>query len=195
VQMPAEAIDWPNKDSLRTAGVSAFGFNGSNAHVIIQQLSVEASEIEASKTEHSELAPQVLPLSAQTPAALTQLVARYAQYLAANPEVELADICYTASVGRSHFSHRLAILSTSTADLRKILIDALSGRSNPHCWKGDGTKADSDLTEITTAEGLAQAYAKGTDISWAETYADTNHRKISLPTYPFQRQYHGPDLM
>jgi len=38
-QMPTETIDWPQKNSLkpRTAGVSVFGFGGSNAHLVLQQ--------------------------------------------------------------------------------------------------------------------------------------------------------------
>ncbi|MDX2366882.1 MAG: beta-ketoacyl synthase N-terminal-like domain-containing protein [Colwellia sp.] len=38
-QMPTDTIDWPQEDSLkpRTAGVSVFGFGGSNAHLVLQQ--------------------------------------------------------------------------------------------------------------------------------------------------------------
>lgn len=37
-QMPAETVDWPvNNQKKRTAGISVFGFGGSNAHLIMQQ--------------------------------------------------------------------------------------------------------------------------------------------------------------
>ncbi len=38
-QMPTETIDWPkgNSQKPRTAGVSVFGFGGSNAHLVLQQ--------------------------------------------------------------------------------------------------------------------------------------------------------------
>ncbi|MFT5701409.1 MAG: acyl transferase domain-containing protein/3-hydroxymyristoyl [Desulforhopalus sp.] len=37
-QMPAETVDWPvNNHKQRTAGISVFGFGGSNAHLIMQQ--------------------------------------------------------------------------------------------------------------------------------------------------------------
>lgn len=37
-QMPAETVDWPvNNDKKRTAGISVFGFGGSNAHLVMQQ--------------------------------------------------------------------------------------------------------------------------------------------------------------
>ena len=37
-KMPTETIDWPDKaGKARTAGVSVFGFGGSNAHLVLQQ--------------------------------------------------------------------------------------------------------------------------------------------------------------
>ena len=38
-QMPTDTIDWPQENSSkpRTAGVSVFGFGGSNAHLVLQQ--------------------------------------------------------------------------------------------------------------------------------------------------------------
>ena len=46
-QMPTDTIDWPSSQSSnsngkvnskpRTAGVSVFGFGGSNAHLVLQQ--------------------------------------------------------------------------------------------------------------------------------------------------------------
>ena len=36
-QMPAETVDWPVNQKKRTAGVSVFGFGGSNAHLVMQQ--------------------------------------------------------------------------------------------------------------------------------------------------------------
>jgi len=38
-QMPTDTIDWPQENSQkpRTAGVSVFGFGGSNAHLVLQQ--------------------------------------------------------------------------------------------------------------------------------------------------------------
>ena len=36
-QMPTETISWPRQQPLRTAGVSVFGFGGSNAHIVLQQ--------------------------------------------------------------------------------------------------------------------------------------------------------------
>ncbi|MBL0709872.1 MAG: 3-hydroxyacyl-[acyl-carrier-protein] dehydratase FabA, partial [Colwellia sp.] len=53
-QMPTETIDWPaiSPNKPRTAGVSVFGFGGSNAHLILQQpTKILAPVTEREKTE------------------------------------------------------------------------------------------------------------------------------------------------
>ena len=56
----------------------------------------------------------VLPLSARSPAALVQIASQYRSWLTAHPEATLADVCFTAGVGRSHFEHRAALVVNST---------------------------------------------------------------------------------
>ena len=55
-QMPTQTIDWPvkanNAQKPRTAGVSVFGFGGSNAHLVLQQptYTLETATLSATKT-------------------------------------------------------------------------------------------------------------------------------------------------
>ena len=71
----------------------------------------------------------LLTLSARSPQALSELAGRYAAFLEAQPptRVILADVGYTAAVGRTHFAHRLAIPAASSAEaataLRRFLSD------------------------------------------------------------------------
>lgn len=184
-QVPTETTPWEAQETPRTAGTSAFGFSGTNAHLILQESPSVPSQSSQTETK------QLLPLSAQTRAALTQLIARYAQYLATYPHLNLGNLCFTASVGRSHFSHRLAIIASSTNQLRQVLIDVLAGRSNPNSWHSDNI-----MTEVSPSdflEHLAQRYVKGEAISWHDHYRHNHYCKIRLPTYPFQRQFYRLD--
>lgn len=183
-QVPTTNIPWPSQEKPRIAGISGFGFSGTNAHVIVSELL--SSEPQSSHSDSQGL----LPLSARTPVALNQLVARYAQYLANYPDIDLGDLCFTASIGRCHFSHRLAIIASSISELRQILIDVLAGRSNPNCWRSDTASEESDLDSL---QNLAQRYVQGETINWQNWYQQGNYRNITLPTYPFQRQYYGLD--
>jgi malonyl CoA-acyl carrier protein transacylase len=69
----------------------------------------------------------ILTLSAKNDQALKELSQRYKTYLDHHPDISLADLCYTTNIGRQHFSHRLAIVSSSTRQLREQLIAFLQG--------------------------------------------------------------------
>ena len=124
----AEMSDWPRGATPRRAGVSAFGVGGTNAHVIVQ----EAPELPDSEPA---VGPQLLMLSARTPAALQQAAADLAGHLEAEPAINLADVAWTLGVGRKAFSHRLAMVADSPGDaatqLRSAEIAAAAARSKP----------------------------------------------------------------
>ncbi|KST70373.1 type I polyketide synthase [Mastigocoleus testarum] len=109
----------------RFAGVSGFSFGGTNCHIILQEAPLE-NQIRAS----TERPLNVLALSAKTKEALKQLAQKYENFLASNPEVSLADVCFTANVGRSHFTHRLAIVSKSIPQLGQKLKAFTSQQEN-----------------------------------------------------------------
>ncbi len=115
-QIPLEATPWQSLHGSRIAGVSGFGMGGTNAHVILQQApSQTPNEISTERSAH------VLLLSGKTEAALTEQITQYLAYCAAYPESNLADMCYTASTGRVHYSYRIAIVAKDLADLTEKL--------------------------------------------------------------------------
>ncbi|MCP4653886.1 MAG: acyltransferase domain-containing protein, partial [bacterium] len=98
----AELREWQAREGPRRAGVSALGFGGTNAHLILE----EAPAAEAV----SESRPwQLLLLSARTATALEAATARLADTLDADPEVPLADVAHTLQVGRRELGHRRAV--------------------------------------------------------------------------------------
>ncbi|MEO0837186.1 MAG: polyketide synthase, partial [Cyanobacteria bacterium J06642_3] len=111
--LPTENLDWPGDEQARFAGVSAFGFSGTNAHVVVAE-APKLSNQEDSQPSSSNL----FTLSARNKPALRQLVQDYAEYLANHSELELADICHTVNLGRSNFNHRLAGVVTSIEELQ-----------------------------------------------------------------------------
>ncbi len=100
---------WPHADERRLAGVSAFGFSGTNAHVIL-----EAAPVRPFVRTVPDRPLHVLPLSGRTDAALAEGVQRFAGTLAASAQA-LADIAFTAANGRAHLRHRLAVVAGDTA--------------------------------------------------------------------------------
>jgi acyl transferase domain-containing protein/acyl-CoA synthetase (AMP-forming)/AMP-acid ligase II/acyl carrier protein len=118
--IPTHQQAWPEQER-RIAGVSAFGFGGTNVHVIVEAATTPLSAM-APEAQRPERTTHVLTVSAQSEQALHTLATRYYDYLLAHPGSNLADICYTANAGRAHFPRRLAILADSEQQLQERLL-------------------------------------------------------------------------
>ncbi|MEP7243282.1 MAG: SDR family NAD(P)-dependent oxidoreductase [Gammaproteobacteria bacterium] len=132
VAVPTKSTPWP-AGARALAGVSSFGFSGTNAHVIL-----EAAPPKSAQSEGSQRLPHVLPLAASSEAALLELARDYARHLEDHPEEAIADLCYTASVGRAHFEHRLAIVAAERATLASRLKAAAEGSAAANIVRGRG---------------------------------------------------------
>ena len=69
----------------------------------------------------------LLALSAKTEPALRELAGRYADHMAAHDEQPLAEVAFSANSGRSHFSHRLAVVAHDLASVRERLTSFVAG--------------------------------------------------------------------
>lgn len=120
VQMVTETTAWPETDE-RLAGVTALGLVGTNAHVILgsapstlpqtmpSEMPSESTEAtDRPKTAEASRPTELLTLSARSQSALRSLADAYVGYLSST-ELSMADVCYTAAVGRRHYEHRLAV--------------------------------------------------------------------------------------
>src|SRR5690606_12902338 len=124
IEIPTAVTPWPALNNQRLAGVSSFGFSGTNAHIILGQ-APEPADVE----KPAAVRPfHLLTLSARNEAALKDLAQRFADYLAAAPETAAADITLTASTGRAHFSHRLAVVGHSLAQQAEQLAAFAAGQ-------------------------------------------------------------------
>ena len=148
IAIPQQLQPW--KGSARYAGVSSFGFGGTNAHVI---LSDGAMGTKDDGTDESLERPlQILTLSAKTEPALKDLVLSYQNYLADNPQADLGDICYTANAGRTHFAHRLAIAVESKARLQEKLANFIARRSKKAIIEG-AVENNNSIAFLFTGQG------------------------------------------
>lgn len=139
VQVVQEATAWERNARPRIAGVSSFGFAGTNAHVILEE-APEVVSPAVSAPGPGEAAGDArfgtLPLSARTPAALVLLADQYRTWLSAHPEAALADVCFTAGVGRAHFEHRAALVVNSTESATELLGALADDRPAPGLVRG-----------------------------------------------------------
>ncbi|HEU4325734.1 MAG TPA: SDR family NAD(P)-dependent oxidoreductase [Roseiflexaceae bacterium] len=121
----ARPTPWPERAGPRIAGVSSFGWSGTNAHAILEA----APERAAGGPSRRE---QLLLLSAKHPRALAEQSGRLGRALAARPDLDLADVAYTLQVGRSSFAHRRALVCRSREEAIALLADAAEAAPASH---------------------------------------------------------------
>ncbi|TBR57189.1 hypothetical protein B4U84_26495 [Westiellopsis prolifica IICB1] len=122
VTVPTQRLPWPQGERPRIAGVSSFGFSGTNAHVVLEEAPrLESVQAEANSKMLMERPIHMLTLSAKTQEALKHLALRYQNQLVNNPNLDIKDICFSSTTGRSHFPHRLCVLTESSTQAQQKL--------------------------------------------------------------------------
>ena len=164
LRVTADRMDWPLRSGRPPrAGVSGFGWSGTNAHILLEGNEVagdaawdgdmdgrkwpvgaalpvpvtpaeegaDAGPLSAPKDgELSARATRVLPLSGRSGDALGKLAQRYLDWLderarkgaaGSGADQLLADMAWTAGVGRSHFDHRAGVVFRDAGSLREGL--------------------------------------------------------------------------
>jgi acyl transferase domain-containing protein len=120
LRIALRGAQWKRGNAKRVAGVSSFGFGGTIAHAVIEEAPVRSKPERAPR-------PEIFVLSARSETALRKLALRYVEYIEENSSECLADLCYTAAAGRSHFPHRLAAGVGSLDELRQELAAFATG--------------------------------------------------------------------
>jgi len=102
-------------DAPYFAGVSSFGFSGTNAHLIIQDPCSAVPEPKAAEVKPATTTAHFLGVSAKDSTALKALLQRYREYFA--QEKEWAEACEALNAGRSHYPYRAGFVTRDRADL------------------------------------------------------------------------------
>ena len=144
----------------RRAAVNSFGFAGAIGVAVLEQAPAQpAPVVELTGESH------VFTVSAKNRRALGRQLQRYQQFLADNadnPTADIADLCYTSNVGRTHFGHRAAGVVRDRAEL-DLLLDRESARVERTERVGDIRKvafllAGSGSQYVGMGQGLYQRF-------------------------------------
>ncbi|AHI64739.1 SDR family NAD(P)-dependent oxidoreductase [Burkholderia thailandensis] len=211
VTQPNRGIDWDNlplRLALRNeridldggpciAGVSSFGFSGTNAHALV----VAPPRVEQAAPPDDRPGLQLLTVSAKSDASLRANVARYADYLTGLDARAFAAACHASRVARSHFPHRLAVVAASADDMARELHRFARGEDAAVSAGVCGAmpldrEPSSDLAGgangLDLLPSLAQRYVAGLPVDWA-ALGGADRRLAPLPTYAFERQRYWVD--
>ena len=127
LRIPTRPLPWVPGERRLYAGISSFGLGGTNAHVVVEEAEVPGAGFQGTYERRFH----ILPLSARSERALDNLISTYEEHLSSNRNQALADICFTAGSGRSHFDCRVAIGASTIAELRQKLKNPLRKLRKP----------------------------------------------------------------
>ncbi len=198
-----EPLGWPRVASgARRAALSSFGFSGTNGHAVIEDAPAHAPSQAPAAPYH------LILVSAKTEAALGRRLSQLDAWLAENETADLGRVAYTLHRGRSHFQWRVAFVVSSTRELRDALAERLAQTTR---GRQAGTPAEEQRTlcarvgrrlqsgglDPLAHRGalliLAEAYLNGALPGWEDIHRAGEVRRISLPTYPFERERYWID--
>ena len=148
---------WQRSESTRLAGISSFGVGGTNAHVLIEEASLDCGAQQSSECgigdEGNELPVQIVPVSAKTQEALDQNVVNLADALAAKTSAglgeDLTDVAWTLQNRRDEFAYRAAIVAGSLDDAAQVLQD----RKAPKFMKRKSSATQRDVVFMFPGQG------------------------------------------
>jgi acyl transferase domain-containing protein len=197
--------DWEKAEFPRRAGISSFGFSGTNCHLVVEEYIPKDDTVEPEANVR-----EIFTLSAKKKCLLMESIQRHLHFFATNRNLKLRDVCYTANTGRGHYERRVALIVESIADLINKL-DSLNEFSHAnsegiYCGfpESGGLATPSGLQKNLTAqaaelldresvgesqrEKLCDLYVKGADIDWRQLYQNEKRKKIGLPSYCFEQK-------
>ena len=187
------------------AGISSFGFGGTNAHVVLEE--PPAPRVGTSSRRRPSDTPVLVALSAKTAEALRRRVSDLRDWLHADAgTTPLADISRTLLLGREALPVRFACVVDSHAALIEAL-DAMPTSGTPAVvseaaqaeFRDDAGREALQALVAQSAKAkksargealqkLSQAFLAGANPAWAPLFAGAPGAMARLPGYPFARE-------
>ncbi|MGY1503361.1 type I polyketide synthase [Streptomyces sp. QTS52] len=147
VRLLDRARAWPDGDTPRRAGVSAFGVSGTNAHVILEQ----APAVAEPETGTPLPGPLPVVLSARGATALRSQARRLAEHLTEHPGLPVADVAYSLATTRTPLDQRAAVLAADRDTLLTGLAALAEGR--PHDTLTDASALTGGTAFVLPGQG------------------------------------------
>jgi len=180
--IPTEGSAWSGGSEKRFAGVSSFGFGGTNAHVVLE----EAAEMRQSSqtdavppAEAAPLKPQLLVISARSPNSLKTLVRSYQQVFCEQDSpgaASISNICCSAAVRRTHHNYRFAAVASSSQQFRERLDSFLQDKAQGYSLGHLSQDLHREPVFVFSGQG-PQWYAMGRELLKEEpVFRDVIHR-------------------
>ena len=147
-------MPWVPIDGRRIGGVSAFGFSGTNAHVVVEEAPAETSPPPSSLHSQAGQLAHLFAISARDATALIVHAGRVAATVSGYEDRDLTNVCHTANFGRSHFAERAIVIAHTIGELSERLRALARGEDASGVRKARLAKSDPPrIAFIFTGQG------------------------------------------
>ncbi len=155
---------FPGTAGARLAGVSSFGFTGTNVHVILGEAPERGVSLAAKEGDDTA---RLLKLSARTPAALDALVSAVSERLRGMADPDFGAFCAWMNRGRADLPERLALHAPNPAVMAERLTRFGTGDEVEEAVRRSGGREVEEVAMLFTGHGaqrpgmttrLARAY-------------------------------------
>ncbi|MCP4626143.1 MAG: hypothetical protein GY850_21920, partial [bacterium] len=204
--------DNDGKELPRRAAINSYGFGGVNAHAVIEEYVEEGTRAQSYGSTKADEQPVIFVLSAKNEERLKAYAVKMEKFLnIQNFQFDIADVAYTLQIGRKAMENRLAMVVNNKEELinglkaylQSIKEEGESAFSIP-IFTGNRKKVYPEIKSLLSGktgeavlqillaekdlEKLSNYWVKGFDVPWESLYKGKSVRKISLPTYPFEKR-------
>jgi phthiocerol/phenolphthiocerol synthesis type-I polyketide synthase D len=123
LRVVSAGTEWPRYSGTARAGVSAFGFGGTNAHVVLEEWPAASFPVRTAEVP----GPEVFALSARSEEVLRARAGALAEWVEKS-EVPLSAVASTLAHRREHLPVRGAVVGESRAEVVEGLRELAAGR-------------------------------------------------------------------
>lgn len=208
-----QLVDWETTGFPRKCGVSAFGLSGTNCHVVLEEYVLAERNLIVTGGEGIE----VLTLSAKSGTALKSLIDKYRYSLSGNQaSIEDICYTANSGRGHYGYRMAVIGKSLVEIKEKLDTIEKLTpsqgengvfyAEPNHSITKKAGEKKTPEIHDLTNQalqavkdfnesgkqdlnllQTICRLYISGAEVDWNELYKMEQRRRVSLPTYAFDR--------